>query len=69
MSGPERPTITPNDNGPYCIIGAVLIIDVDGKVIEQSEETYLCRCGGSSNKPFCDGSHRIVGFKSEIRAQ
>ncbi|MGE0057374.1 MAG: CDGSH iron-sulfur domain-containing protein [Dehalococcoidia bacterium] len=68
MSESTRPTVTPNDNGPYCIMGPVTIIDADGNVLEQTEETYLCRCGGSSNKPFCDGSHRMVGFKSEVRA-
>ena len=68
MSEATHPTVTPNDNGPYCILGSVTIIDAEGNVIEQTEETYLCRCGGSNTKPFCDGSHRIVGFKSEVRA-
>lgn len=68
MSESDQPTITPNDNGPYCIIGPVVVLDGDGKVLEEAVETYLCRCGGSSNKPFCDGSHRMVGFRSEIRA-
>jgi CDGSH-type Zn-finger protein len=36
---------------------------MSGKVIETRDPIFLCRCGGSKNKPFCDGSHRRVGLK------
>lgn len=44
-------------NGPIQVIGKVKIIDTKGNVTEM-EEAYLCRCGRSQNKPFCDGSHK-----------
>lgn len=40
------------ENGPY-------IVELDGKT-----HSALCRCGGSNNKPYCDGSHRKIGFKA-----
>jgi CDGSH-type Zn-finger protein len=62
-------TITPLDNGPYRVKGPVKIIDPDGKTWEILKETVsLCRCGGSTNKPFCDGTHNKVGFKATDRA-
>jgi CDGSH-type Zn-finger protein len=36
---------------------------MEGKIIETGEKVFLCRCGASKNKPFCDGSHRRVGLK------
>ncbi|HEU0201479.1 MAG TPA: CDGSH iron-sulfur domain-containing protein [Burkholderiaceae bacterium] len=36
----------------------------DGKVFVAGEKTWLCRCGRSGNKPFCDGTHKKVGFQS-----
>lgn len=50
-------------NGPLLIYGNVVIKGSDGKESRQSKVTALCRCGGSSNKPFCDGSHRKIGFQ------
>ncbi|HLW58338.1 MAG TPA: CDGSH iron-sulfur domain-containing protein [bacterium] len=62
-------TITPLDNGPYLVKGPAKIIDPDGKTWEILKETVaLCRCGGSINKPFCDGTHSKVGFKAANRA-
>lgn len=48
--------------GPLEVTGSFVIVGSDGKEIETGETTYLCRCGGSSNKPFCDGTHRKTGF-------
>jgi len=45
-------------NGDFSMRG------VDGKIIETGEKVYLCRCGASLNKPFCDGSHRKIGFSN-----
>jgi CDGSH-type Zn-finger protein len=57
-------------NGPYRVQGPVIVEDVDGNRFELPGEVFaLCRCGGSSNKPFCDGTHRKIGFDAETRAK
>jgi CDGSH-type Zn-finger protein len=62
-------TITPIDNGPYLVRGPIKIIDASGEVFEVKKETVaLCRCGGSVNKPFCDGTHSKIGFAAANRA-
>lgn len=50
-------------NGPLKVSGNIVLKCSDGKVIETKEMAFLCRCGGSANKPFCDGSHRRVGLR------
>jgi CDGSH-type Zn-finger protein len=58
-------------NGPYKVTGPVKVIDADGKeydLAEQGEVIALCRCGGSTTKPFCDGTHSKVGFDAAERA-
>jgi uncharacterized Fe-S cluster protein YjdI len=50
--------------GPLLISGGVRVLDTDGSVLYEGERAALCRCGGSSNKPFCDGSHRTNGFEA-----
>ena len=51
-------------NGPYEVKGAVDLIDSDGQPKPQAEDPiYLCRCGHSATKPFCDGSHKKAGFQ------
>lgn len=54
-------------NGPFEILGKTVITDGNGKVVSANDqETYhLCRCGGSKNKPFCDGTHSRIHFLSE----
>ena len=56
--------ITIRENGPYRVEGDVPLFDHIGNRIEPSKPgAYsLCRCGGSSNKPFCDGTHSKIGF-------
>lgn len=55
--------ITISDNGPYLVSGPVPLLDARGDPIEgASEKMALCRCGASNNKPFCDGTHREIGF-------
>jgi CDGSH-type Zn-finger protein len=56
-----------NDNGPYKVTG-VTLLDGEGKPMEAKETIYLCRCGQSSNKPFCDGTHNKIQFSSTVRA-
>ncbi len=50
-------------NGPLLFEGECIIIDADGNEQHKSGKIFLCRCGASTNKPFCDGSHRKVGFE------
>ena len=58
-------TITAVQNGPYRVDGDVELIDQNGEPIEVTGSTVLlCRCGGSANKPFCDGTHARIGFRS-----
>jgi CDGSH-type Zn-finger protein len=65
----DEVTITPRDNGPYFVTGAAKLVDVEGKPIAYEGRLALCRCGHSSTKPICDGSHRENGFESVIRAR
>ncbi len=53
-----------NKNGSLKIKGNLTIKHIDGRE-ETKEEVYLCRCGQSENKPFCDGAHKKCGFKDE----
>ncbi len=48
-------------NGPYVVEGVINITTTDGQTKEYTNP-HLCRCGGSSNKPFCDGTHKKIGF-------
>jgi len=61
-------TITPSDNGPYIVRGEIELVDQDGKAYETKSTTALCRCGDSSMRPFCDGSHKAEDFQAEDRA-
>lgn len=51
-------------NGPLLLSGGVRILDADGGVLYEGERAALCRCGQSGNKPFCDGTHKKVGFRA-----
>ncbi|MAT58648.1 MAG: CDGSH iron-sulfur domain-containing protein [Melioribacteraceae bacterium] len=50
-------------NGPLMVEGKVTIKNSAGETIESTEKNFLCRCGGSSKKPFCDGTHKKIEFK------
>lgn len=56
--------ITPFPDGPLGVKGNVEICAGTGRAVARTRSTALCRCGHSDNKPFCDGSHRRVGFKA-----
>ena len=60
-------TIKVRANGPYRVSGPARIVDADGRefVVPQGEGIVLCRCGHSRTKPFCDKSHREVGFVAD----
>jgi CDGSH-type Zn-finger protein len=61
-------TITPTDNGPYLIQGSVTLLDAEGNPYQVEDTTALCRCGHSSTKPFCDGTHEKTNFAAVNRA-
>jgi 3-phenylpropionate/trans-cinnamate dioxygenase ferredoxin subunit len=61
--------ITVTENGPYKIQGPIELFYTGGVPIEAPGNTiFLCRCGGSTNKPFCDGTHSQIGFEGAMRA-
>ncbi|KPK50965.1 MAG: iron-binding protein [Thiotrichales bacterium SG8_50] len=57
--------ITPTTDGPLHVNGNLEICSGTGRLISRTENVRLCRCGGSGNKPFCDGTHARIGFRSE----
>lgn len=61
-------TIQARDDGPLLVKGPVVVVDGEGNQIETKEQFALCRCGGSKSKPFCDGTHKTIGFDSKVRA-
>ena len=50
-------------NGPLLVYGTLLVRGSDGSCTLREGTTALCRCGGSANKPFCDGTHGRIGFR------
>jgi CDGSH-type Zn-finger protein len=58
-----EPEILVARDGPLWVRGGVPVVAADGEVYEVRNRQTLCRCGGSQNKPFCDGSHRTNGFE------
>jgi CDGSH-type Zn-finger protein len=53
-------------NGPLLVRGDVEILTADGTAIPRNRRTVaLCRCGKSTIKPFCDGTHKLIGFRTE----
>jgi CDGSH-type Zn-finger protein/uncharacterized Fe-S cluster protein YjdI len=56
--------LTPLEDGPLHLRGPVEICSGTGRTVTRTTSARLCRCGASANKPFCDGSHRSIGFKS-----
>lgn len=69
MSGAADPgatRIVPYRNGPYLVRGPFTIVDQEGNEIEVKRRVVaLCRCGRSQIRPFCDGTHKLIGFRAE----
>lgn len=63
--------ITISRNGSLKVEGDVALLDADGNAVETREGKpfYLCRCGQSSNKPFCDGTHKQVEFDGALAGE
>ena len=62
------PTIQVLPKGPHLISGKVSLVDASGNRIEAAEKFALCRCGASTKKPFCDGTHTKIGFDAAAAA-
>ena len=65
MSGVK---ITVSKNGPYIVTGPVELVDADGTAYPAKTKMALCRCGASTTKPFCDGTHSRMGFMAAEQA-
>jgi 3-phenylpropionate/trans-cinnamate dioxygenase ferredoxin subunit len=55
-------------NGPYIVKGEVELKDADENVYPAEKRMALCRCGASTEKPFCDGTHSKIGFEAAEKA-
>jgi CDGSH-type Zn-finger protein len=62
-NGPLR--VTPRRDGPLHVQGNLEICAGTGRTVARTTEAWLCRCGHSKNKPFCDRSHVAAGFKAD----
>jgi uncharacterized Fe-S cluster protein YjdI len=51
-------------NGPLLVSGNLEVVSGTGRTVNRCGKTALCRCGGSANKPYCDGTHKLNGFKA-----
>lgn len=57
--------VMPVPDGPLRVVGNLEVVSGTGRTCNKTTETYLCRCGQSKNKPYCDGSHKSAGFKAD----
>jgi 3-phenylpropionate/trans-cinnamate dioxygenase ferredoxin subunit len=64
----SEPTVQVLPKGPYLVAGKITLLDASGNKIETTEKFALCRCGASTTKPFCDGTHTKVGFEAAAAA-
>jgi len=62
---PKKPAIEPMPNGPYMVKDLEDFKNSKGEIIPTTPMMMLCRCGSSSHKPFCDGTHVKVKFNSD----
>jgi CDGSH-type Zn-finger protein/uncharacterized Fe-S cluster protein YjdI len=54
--------LVPQENGPLMVAGNLEIVTGTGRTINRVRKVFLCRCGQSKSKPYCDGSHKAAGF-------
>jgi CDGSH-type Zn-finger protein len=65
VTRPQSPSVVACPNGPLIVRGDVDILDEQGDLVDPRRRTVaLCRCGASAIRPFCDGSHKLVGFRT-----
>lgn len=67
---PDEVNITVTEDGPLSVKGPFKLVDADGNAYNTGgrKRVALCRCGASSTKPFCDGTHSRIGFEAAERA-
>ncbi len=58
-------TLMPKKDGPLYFSGNLELVSGTGRMLDRVQETWLCRCGHSQNKPYCDGTHKKIGFKAD----
>lgn len=59
----DQTTVEIRPNGPLYLGGRLRLQTPGGRTTRQMYRVALCRCGASPNKPFCDNSHRLIGFR------
>lgn len=70
MPSSRAATITPYPDGPYLVRGDFTVLDQDGNELPVARRTVaLCRCGKSRIRPFCDGTHKLIGFKAPSESE
>lgn len=57
--------VEPTPNGPLLVYGNIIVRDANGKETRKNKVTAFCRCGASSNKPYCDGTHTKIKFSDK----
>jgi CDGSH-type Zn-finger protein len=57
--------VTPLRNGPLKVDGPLEVVSGTGRTVTRATVNFFCRCGASSNKPFCDGTHKTIGFTAD----
>lgn len=57
--------VQPLPNGPLMVAGNLEVVSGTGRTVDKVTKAFLCRCGQSKNKPFCDGSHKAAGFTAD----
>jgi CDGSH-type Zn-finger protein len=65
MGSPRKLCVTPYRDGPLIVRGAARIVAADGsELTPRRDPIALCRCGKSRLRPFCDGTHKLIGFRA-----
>jgi CDGSH-type Zn-finger protein/uncharacterized Fe-S cluster protein YjdI len=62
LTGPV--VVKPIPNGPLMVTGRLEVESGTGRAVDRVEKAWFCRCGHSSKKPFCDGTHKAIGFEA-----
>jgi CDGSH-type Zn-finger protein len=67
MTPKDAVLITPYRDGPLLVRGSFTLVDGEGNPIGRGRNPVaLCRCGKSSARPFCDGTHKLIGFRAPV---